>query len=118
MRLIIIGRCWNEDISNDSIYDSYKKLDIQPIKINPEINMEAPATSMGEYKETSFVENRTPIANPNAERIASISPKVIMIDGFVIIVCMLVTVKNIRIARYSHKESYQCQNNTNNLDLI
>lgn len=52
--------------------------------------MEAPATSMDEYKETSFVKNRTPIANPRAERIASISPKVIMIDGIVTIVCMLV----------------------------
>jgi len=48
----------------------------KPIKINPETNNEEPATSSGEWIETSLAKKRTPIANPNADIIASISPKV------------------------------------------
>lgn len=49
-----------------------------PISIKPEISMEVAATSMGECLETSLVRKRTPNANPNAESIASRSPKVII----------------------------------------
>lgn len=52
-----------------------------PTSINPEISMEVAATSIDECLRTSFVRKRTPNANPNAESIASISPKVIIIIG-------------------------------------
>jgi hypothetical protein len=51
-----------------------------PISIKPEISIEVDATSMDECLETSLVRKRTPNANPNAESIASRSPKV-MING-------------------------------------
>lgn len=52
--------------------------------------MEVPATSIDECSETSLVRKRTPIPNPNADSIASISPKVISVDGSgdVMTVCM------------------------------
>ena len=53
--------------------------------------MEAPATSIDECRETSLVKKRTPIANPKAEKIASISPKVINVDGDVITVPILLS---------------------------
>lgn len=40
-----------------------------------------PATSIDEYLKTSLLRKRTPTANPNAESIASISPKVIIADN-------------------------------------
>ncbi len=46
--------------------------------MNPEISIEEEATSIDECFDTSFVRKRTPNANPNAESIASISPKVIL----------------------------------------
>lgn len=52
--------------------------------------MEVPATSIDECSETSLVRKRTPIPNPNADSIASISPTVISVDGSgdVMTVCM------------------------------
>ena len=48
-----------------------------PIRMNPEISIEEAATSIDECLDTSFVRKRTPNANPNAEKMASKSPKVI-----------------------------------------
>ncbi len=41
----------------------------------PDRNIEAPATSIEEYLDTSLLRKSTPIANPKAEIIASASPK-------------------------------------------
>jgi hypothetical protein len=46
--------------------------------MNPEISIEEAATSIDECLDTSFVRKRTPNANPNAEKMASKSPKVIL----------------------------------------
>ena len=89
--------------------ESCKNPTIKPTKINPATNIEDPATSIDECIETSLVKKRTPIANPRAERIASISPKVIIIDEdrYVITSVFDTLVKNITsITCYSHKESY------------
>ena len=51
---------------------------INPIRMNPDISIEEAATSIDECLDTSFVRNRTPSANPNAESMASKSPKVIL----------------------------------------
>jgi hypothetical protein len=48
-----------------------------PPKSKPEVNIDAPATSIEEYFKINLLRKRTPIAKPNAERIASISPKLI-----------------------------------------
>jgi hypothetical protein len=91
--MVFICGCLNKECfaTNDTCKDSYENPTIKLTKINPEISMEAPATSIEECSETSLVRKRTPIPNPNAERMASISPKVISVDGSggVITVCML-----------------------------
>lgn len=49
-------------------------------KIKPELNIVPAATSMDEYSKTSLLINMTPIAKPKAERTASMSPKLNMVD--------------------------------------
>src|SRR5438093_6501729 len=49
-----------------------------PPKSKPEVNIDAPATSIEEYFKINLLRKRTAIAKPNAERIASISPKLII----------------------------------------
>jgi hypothetical protein len=49
-----------------------------PPKTKPEVNIDAPATSIEEYFKINLLRKRTAIAKPNAERIASISPKLII----------------------------------------
>jgi len=49
-----------------------------PAKSKPEVNIDAPATSIEEYFKINLLRKMTPIAKPNAERIASISPKLII----------------------------------------
>src|SRR5919205_784929 len=56
---------------------------IKPTRIKPEVSIEAPATSKDECLIVSLVRKMTPPAKPKAERIASISPKLIIItDDF------------------------------------
>ena len=50
-----------------------------PIKM-PDNKSDAPATSIDECFKTSFVKKRTPNANPKAETMASISPKVMIVS--------------------------------------
>jgi hypothetical protein len=52
---------------------------IKPTRIKPEVNIDAPATSIDEYLKVSLVRKSTPTAKPKAERIASTSPKLIII---------------------------------------
>ena len=47
-------------------------------RIKPEVNIDAPATSIDEYFIASLVRKMTPPAKPKAESIASISPKPII----------------------------------------
>jgi hypothetical protein len=63
-----------------------------PIKIMPDINKDAPATSNAECFRRSLVKKSTPKANPSAEIIASISPKVTIGVEFVIIAGLIVPV--------------------------
>src|SRR5215212_2862570 len=59
---------------------------MKPTRIKPEVNIDAPATSIDEYFIASLVRKMTPPAKPKAESIASTSPKPITIadndDGF------------------------------------
>ena len=69
----------------------------------PDKNNDAPATSMDECFETSLVKKRTPSANPKAETIASISPKVMIgSDGLstvsILFTSLKTAIKNLVIA--------------------
>ena len=50
-----------------------------PTRIKPEVSIDAPATSNDEEMIVSLVRKMTPPAKPIAERIASISPKLIIV---------------------------------------
>ena len=52
---------------------------MKPTRIKPEINIDAPATSIDEYFIASLVRKMTPPAKPKAESIASTSPNPITI---------------------------------------
>ena len=73
--------------------DSYDNnpIIIKPTRINPEVNIEAAATSIDECFKTSLLRKRTPIAKPNAERIASISPKLIIDNNDVVFIAVSYT---------------------------
>jgi hypothetical protein len=62
--------------SNTGLYKNPKIIKIA--RIRPAINMDAPATCIGECFKISLLKNRTARAKPSAERIASISPKLII----------------------------------------
>jgi hypothetical protein len=51
---------------------------IKIARIRPAINMDAPATCMGECFKISLPKNRTARAKPSADRMASTSPKLII----------------------------------------
>lgn len=83
--MVFINNCGSGNrypsVTRNICNDSYENPIIKPTRINPEISMVVPATSIDECRETSLVRKRTPIPNPNADSIASISPKVISVDG-------------------------------------
>src|SRR5689334_25439601 len=53
---------------------------MKPTRIKPEVNIDAPATSIDEYFIASLVRKMTPPAKPKAESIASTSPNPLTID--------------------------------------
>lgn len=73
-------------------------------RIRPAVNIDAPATSVGECFKTNLLRNRTPIAKPSAERIASMSPNLIIdnsegnivVDGVIFDVLILSTTLMVR----------------------
>ena len=66
----------DSDIESTELYNDPKIIKIA--RMRPAINMDAPATCIGECFKISLLRNRTARAKPSAEMIASISPKLII----------------------------------------
>ncbi len=98
-----VDGCSNNDVvlfedSNTESTELYNNPKIIKIaRIRPAINMDAPATCIGECFKISLLRNRTARAKPSAERIASISPKLIIDsnEDDVGVVTMAVAILNI-----------------------
>ena len=88
--------------SNTGLYKNPKIIKID--RIRPAINMDAPATCIGECFKISLLRNRTARAKPSAERIASMSPNLIIdnsegnivVDGVIFDVLILSTTLMVR----------------------